>query len=281
MNDHDKFDCHIIKEMIINNKLSIYRLNQKELNLLIDYEMDLIAESPVKIDNSFLNLCLDALKKYENYDEIISLEEQRKIGEKTYQKFLEKKSNDASLTIRKVPSFRKTIRYFIAAAILLVALTATVAAVWNPFVSWLKERKLIDVEQGEVLENDEGSFASDTYRSFSSIDEMEYALDLHIEIFDHISSSPKSIKFTTQGTEKTIIAQYNIEQKEVYMKIYLENAPYKQEAMENSELEIITINEIDGYIIKRNEVQFITFKDKYVYIIISDSLNTIIQFMEG
>lgn len=281
MNDHDKFDCHIIKEMIINNKLSIYRLNQKELNLLIDYEMDLIAESPVKIDNSFLNLCLDALKKYENYDEIISLEEQHKIGEKTYQKFLEKKSNDASLTIRKVPSFRKTIRYLIAAAILLVALTATVAAVWNPFVSWLKERKLIDVKQGEVLENDDGSFASDIHQNFSSIDKMEDELGIHLELFDNIPFSPELIKLTTQGNEKAIITQYNINQEQIILTIYLENAPYSQEAIMKSQFEKKTIYNLQWYVVPSDHIQLIAFIDEYTYNISGSSLDILLKFMEG
>ena len=281
MNDHDKFDCHIIKEMIINNKLSIYRLNQEELDLLIDYEMDLIAESPVKTDNSFLNLCLDALKKYENHDDMISLEEQRKIGEKTYQKFLEQKSNDVSLAIIKVPSFRKTVRYFIAAAILLVALTATVAAVWNPFVSWLKERKLIDVKQGEVLENDDSNLTSDIHQSFASIDEMENALGVHIEIFDHISALPELIKLTTQGNEKKIIIQYNIKQEQIILTIYLENPPYHQETMMKSKFEKKTFYNLQWHIVPSDHIQLIAFIDTYTYNISGSSLDIILEFMEG
>lgn len=280
MNDHDKFDCHIIKEMIINNRLSIDYLSQKELDILIDYEMDIIAESLIPIDNSFLNLCLEALKKYENYDDMISLEDQRKIGEKTYQEFShqEQKTN----THRKTIPPKKLLRYFIAAAVLLVALTATVAAVWNPFVSWLKERKLIDVKQGEVLENDNGRFTTDTKcASFSSIEEMEKQIGLHIDIFDYILVSPKSIILTTQGTETKIITQYSVNQKEVRLTIYLENAPYRQEAMEQAQIEKGTLWELEGYIIRHSGVQFIAFEDDYVYDISGNSLDTILQVMKG
>lgn len=280
MNDRDKFDCHIIKEMIVKNKLSINCLNQEELNVLADYEMDIIAESEIPIDNSFLNLCLETLKKYENYDDMISLEDQRKIGENSYQKFLHQKQKTTG--IRKSVPTKTLFRHLIAAAILLVALTATVAAVWNPFVSWLKERKLIDVKQGEVLENDNGRFTTDTkYASFSSIEEMEKQLGLHIEIFDHISATPESIKLTTQGNIKFIIAQYNIDQKKVILRIYLENAPYHRESMAQAQREKEFLWNLEGYIIRRSEIQFIAFDNNYVYNISSDSLDTILQLMKG
>ena len=279
MNDRDKFDCHIIKEMIVKNKLSINCLNQEELNVLVDYEMDIIAESEIPIDNTFLNLCLETLKKYENYDDMISLEDQRKIGENSYQKFLHQKQKTTG--IRKSIPTKTLFRHFIAAAVLLVALTATVAAVWNPFVSWLKERKLIDVKQGEVLENDNGSFASDAYQSFSSIDEMEDALDLHIEIFDHISIAPDSIKITTQGTEKTIIVQYVMNEEKIFIKTYLENAPYNKDALEQSQYRKQMINGMDWHIITVKDTTLISFEDNYVYVITANSLNTILTLMEG
>lgn len=265
--------------MIVKNKLSINCLNQEELNILIDYEMDIIAESEIPIDNSFLNLCLETLKKYENYDDMISLEDQRKIGENSYQKFLYQKQKTTG--IRKSVPTKTLFRYLIAAAVLLVVLTATVAAVWNPFVSWLKERSLLDVEQGEVFENDNGSFASDAYQSFSSIDEMEDALDLHIEIFDHISVLPESIKLTTQGNIKFVLIQYKVDHKNVILKIFLENAPYHQEAMEQAQTEKEYLWELEGYIIRHSETQFIAFDNNYVYDISSDSIETILQFMKG
>ena len=279
MNDRDKFDCHIIKEMIVKNKLSINCLNQEELNVLIDYEMDIIAESEIPIDNSFLNLCLETLKKYENYDDMISLEDQRKIGEKSYIEFLHQKQKTTG--IRKSVPTKTLFRYLIAAAVLLVVLTATVAAVWNPFVSWLKERSLLDVEQGEVFENDNGSFASDAYQSFSSIDEMEDTLDLHIEIFDHISVLPESIKLTTQGNIKFVLIQYKVDHKNVTLKIYLENAPYNKDALEQSNYQKQIINRMDWHIITVNDTILISFEDNYVYAITANSLNTILTLMEG
>ena len=137
------------------------------------------------------------------------------------------------------------------------------------------------MEQGEVFENDNGSFASDAYQSFSSIDEMEDTLDLHIEIFDHISVLPESIKLTTQGNIKFVLIQYKVDHKNVTLKIYLENAPYNKDALEQSNYQKQIINRMDWHIITVNDTILISFEDNYVYAITANSLNTILTLMEG
>lgn len=282
MKKEDKLDCQKIKEMIINNTLSISALSESHLSMLIEYETECLMECEAEYDMAFMDLCCNALERIHPLS-VPTDEKIKKISENAYQEYMNMNSiNKTPYTPKtKIYPTKKLLRYFIAAAILLVALTVTVAAVWNPFVSWLKERKLIDVKQGEVLENDNGSFTSDTYQSFSSIDEMEDALELHIEIFDHISATPESIKLTTQGNVKFIIAQYNIDQKKVILRIYLENAPYHRESMAQAQREKEFLCNLEGYIIRRSEIQFIAFDNNYVYNISSDSLDTILQLMKG
>ena len=283
MKKQDKLDCQKVKEMIINHTLSISALSESALNMLIAYETECLMECETEYDMAFMDLCYNALEKFQDNNSVLSDEMIEELGKNAYQEYINMNLiNKTPYTPKtKIYPTKKLLRYFIAAAILLVVLTATVAAVWNPFDSWLKERKLIDVKQGEVLENDNGSFTSDTYQSFSSINEMEDTLDLHIEIFDHISATPESIKLTTQGNIKFIIAQYNINKKDVLIEIYLENAPYHRESLEQAKTEKQIIWELDGYMIRRSEIQIIAFDNNYVYNISSDSLDTILQLMKG
>ena len=280
MKKQDKLDCQKIKEMIINNTLSISALSESHLNMLIEYETECLMECEAEYDMAFMDLCCNALERIHPLP-VPTNDKIEEIAEKTYRHYPNNGFDNNCTNKIKTMSTRKLIRYLIAAAILLVALTATVAAVWNPFVSWLKERKLIDVEQGEVLENDNSNLTSDIHRSFASIDEMENALEVHIEIFDYINASPESIKLTTQGHEKKIIIQYNIKQEQLILTIYLENAPYNQELMEKSQMEKRTLWKLNGYVIQRSDVEFIAFDENYVYNISSNSLETILQFLKG
>ena len=282
MNTHDKLKCHQIKELILSKKLPIEFINEADLNILIDYEIDLITESKIVVDNHFLNLCLEALKKYENYEEIISLEDQQKIGEQTYQKLLHQQNNDVSQTAKKNITLGKMLRYLIAAAVLLVALTATVVAVWNPFVSWLKERKLVDIEQGEVLENELGTLTADTqYESFSSVEEMEADLDIHFDILGNIKASPRIITLEQQGNRKNIVAQYNMNQEIICLRIYLENAPYDKKLMDKAQLKKYLLCDIEWYIIENEDITLVAFNDNYVYSITTDTLSSLTNFIEG
>ena len=280
MKKQDKLDCQKIKEMIINNTLSISALSESLLNMLIEYETECLMECEAEYDMAFMDLCCNVLERIHPLP-VPTDDKIEEIAEKTYRHYPNNGFDNNCTNKIKTMSTRKLIRYLIAAAILLVALTATVAAVWNPFVSWLKERKLIDVEQGEVLENDNSNLTSDIHRSFASIDEMENALEVHFEIFDYINASPESIKLTTQGHEKKIIIQYNIKQEQLILTIYLENAPYNQELMEKSQMEKRTLWKLNGYVIQRSDVEFIAFDENYVYNISSNSLETILQFLKG
>ena len=284
MKNQDKLDCQKIKEMIINNTLSISSLSESHLNMLIEYETERLMECEAEYDMAFMDLCCNALERIHPLS-VPTDEKIKEISENAYQEYMNMNSiNKSSYYTPKAKIYptKKLLRYFIAAAILLVALTATVAAVWNPFVSWLKERKLIDVKQGEVLENDVGCLTNDReYTNFSSIDELEKELEINLNVLHNFLYTPQSIKYTTQGTQKEIITQYNIEQKKIVVKTYLQNAPYQREALEQEQYEKRIIGETEWYVITIEDTTIICFDNNYVYTVTANSLNTIIRLMEG
>ena len=283
MKKQDKLDCQKIKEMIINNTLSISALSESHLNMLIEYETERLMECEAEYDMAFMDLCCNALERIHPLS-VPTDEKIKEISENAYQEYMNMNSiNKTPYTPKtKIYPTKKLLRYFIAAAILLVALTATVAAVWNPFVSWLKERKLIDVKQGEVLENDNGSFSADTQgQEFSSIEEMEKALDIYFDVLDNIRFRPYYIDYSRQGTKEIISLQYNLNQQEISFTIYLKNAPYYKEPLEQTKTQKQIFCDLEWYINTEDFTTTIAFDDDYVYIITADSLDIILTFMEG
>lgn len=277
MKKQDKLDCQKVKEMITNNSLSISALSESALNMLIEYETECLMECETEYDMAFMDLCYNALEKFQDNHSVLSDEAIEEIGKKAYQEYISCTSKT------KAPSAKTTLRCFIVAAVLLAMLTATVSAAWDPFASWLKDRKPEDMKRGEVLENEHGSFSIDPQAQFfTSIEEMEEQLGLHIEIFEHLSASPTLIIHNVHGNKNAIQAQYNIDQEKIIFTTYLENAPYYKDALEQANLQKQTIGNLEWYITKRNEIQtIIAFDDTYVYVITADSLDIILQFMKG
>lgn len=281
MKKQDKLDCQKIKEMIINNTLSISALSESHLNMLIEYETECLMECETEYDMAFMDLCCNVLERIHPLP-VPTDDKIEEIAEKTYRHHPNNGFDNNRTNKIKTMSTRKLIRYLIAAAILLVALTATAAAVWNPFVSWLKERKLIDVKQGEVLENESGNLTVDTQtQSFDSVSKMENSVGIHFEIFDNIFISPEFIQLSQHGIKKEVKLQYIINQEKIVLTIYLENAPYKEEYLQNAAYEKYTLANMDWYVIENENITIIFFDNIYVYTITADSLDTIITFIGG
>ena len=55
MKKQDKLDCQKIKEMIINNTLSISALSESHLNMLIEYETECLMECETEYDMAFMD----------------------------------------------------------------------------------------------------------------------------------------------------------------------------------------------------------------------------------
>ena len=244
MKKQDKYDCRKIKEMIMNNDLSVSVLSESHLNTLIEYEAECLMASKTEYDTTFMDMCCTALEALQK-STVPSDEKIAEIGEKAYREYIN--SNDYTKAFdtqkTKILPVRKPIRILVVTALLLVALTITVMAVWNPFCNWIEDLKeILNFNHGDIIENKNGSFSSDKdLQCFSSIDEMERAISTHFDFLDDISFEPTVIHFSQHGKEKFVYLQNTINEKPVSITIYLENAPYYQELMESSNLPKQTI----------------------------------------
>lgn len=286
MNKNDKCDCHIIKELIINNKIPIDKLTKQELEALIDYEIEIISNSDIVVDNTFLNLCLEALRKYENYEDLIPLDEQRKIGKKVYEKLInsqKQKTTSKHTIIHKHFSVSKSIRVIVAATLLIIALSATIIACWNPLVHWFSSiRDIFDVKQGDVVSNEFGDLTADhNYLEFDTINELKTHINNDLILLDRFSEPIECIQLTTYGNKRCVSVYYKVTESEIKMQIYLENAPYKQSLLEQSNYERYIDPYTTWFIIPTESYQAICFYEKYVYVINAETYEELLNFLRG
>ena len=285
MKKQDKYDCRKIKEMIMNNDLSISALSESHLNTLIAYEAECLMASKTEYDTTFMDMCCAALEVLQQ-STVPSDEKIAEIGEKAYQEYIN--SNDYTKAFdtqkTKILPARKPIRILIVTALLLAALTITVMAVWNPFSNWIRNIKdSFNLNPGDVMENEHGSLSSDkTTQKFSSVDEMEKTIGIHFGLLDEISAVPDYIDISQHGKKKVVNMQYQLDAKQIALTIYLENAPYYQEPMEQMNITKQMLGNWEWYITEYDNYQtIIAFEDGYVYSITADSLDIIKIFMKG
>jgi len=284
MKKQDKYDCRKIKEMIINNDLSISALSESHLNTLIAYEAECLMASKTEYDTTFMDMCCAALEALQQ-STVPSDEKIAEIGEKTYREYINNNvyAKDFEAQKTKLLPTGKLVRILVVTALLLVALTITVMAVWNPFCNWIDDIKdRLNLNPGDVIENENGSFTSDQeIQEFSSVDEMEETLGIHFELLNDIPAQPSYISIAQHGNKKAINILYECNEKTTELMICLENAPYHQEPMEQANLQKQTICNLEWYITTYDNYQtIVTFDNDYVYVITADSLNTIETLME-
>ena len=286
MKKQDKYDCRKIKEMIMNNDLSVSVLSESHLNTLIAHEAECLMASKTEYDTAFMDMCCAALEALRQ-STVPSDEKIAEIGEKAYREYINNNVNyeafDAIKT--KILPVRKSIRILVVTALLLVALTITVMAVWNPFCNWIEDIKdLFNLDTGNTIENDNGSLASDKdIQMFSSIDEMEKNLSIHFHFLDEITVKPICIDMSQQGNKKEINIQYQLDEKIILLTIYLENAPYYREPMNQANIPKQRIGNREWYItayVNKHQT-IVAFDDNYVYAITADSLDTIQTLLKG
>lgn len=283
MKKQDKYDCRKIKEMIMNNDLSVSVLSESHLNTLLEYEAECLMASKTEYDTTFMDMCCTALEALQK-STVPSDEKIAEIGEKAYREYIDSHtySKTFDTTKTKILPRRKPIRILVVTALLLVVMAATVMAVWNPFCDWIDDLKdLFNINPGDVIDNYEGSLTTDnTYTEFSSIAEMEEMIGIHFDLIDDISFSPSYIEMSQQGKEKRIFMQFGHSEQKISLIIYLENAPYHQEPMEQANLQRQTLGNLEWYITACESYQtIVAFGNGYVYAISADSLNTIKTFM--
>lgn len=285
MKKQDKYDCRKIKEMIMNNDLSVSVLSESHLNTLIAYEAECLMASKTEYDTTFMDMCCAALEALQK-STVPSDEKIAEIGEKAYQEYIN--SNDYTKAFdtqkTKILPARKPIRILIVTALLLAALTFTVMAVWNPFRNWIDDIKdLFELNPEDTIENGHGSLTHDKeFQQFSSVAELEKAVSIHFNLLDEITVTPNSVSSVQYGKKKTVEIQYKITEKQILLTIYLENAPYYREPMDQANIPKQMLGNREWYITECDNYQtIVSFDDNYVYAVTADSLDTIQTLLKG
>ena len=267
-----------LKELIIAKEIDIKSLDKVELEALIDHEYEMMDEN--RFDDQFLNLCLQELDRFIDTSFLDKIDADA-IIDNAWHIYDEETTKDA--TRKSAFGFKKTARILIAAAVLAALLAVTAVACWNPFSKWFADihDKLI-VERGEVIENEHGSFTSDdSFQNFSSIEEMENEVGVEFDVLDAISSTPTSIHITQQGSYKEVCLEYQINESKVLFTIYLENAPYYKEPLEQAEWNKQTLCNLEWYVIAEDFVTLVSFDNNYVYVVSAESLDTLTALLKG
>ena len=145
---------------------------KKKLELLIDYETETVVNSKTEPDLTFLNDCYEALKKYENSDNIISEKNLKEIEQKARIRYQSKFTH-------YIPR-KRLATIIIAAALLICLLCMTAYAYLNPFSQFVKNVKdLLGIESGAVINNGDGELSADKNAVvYESIEDLEKAFGL-------------------------------------------------------------------------------------------------------
>ena len=270
----------------MNNDLSVSALSESHLNTLIAYEAECLMASKTEYDTAFMDMCCAALEKLQQ-STVPSDEKIAEIGEKAYQEYINTNvyAKDFDTRKTKILPTRKLVRILVVTALLITALALTVMAVWNPFCDWIEDLKeILNLNQGDIIENEDGNFSSDKdILFFSSVYEMEQATSTHFDLLDDISVTPNRINIAQQGKTKQIFIEYETNKDQIILMIYLENAPYYEEPMEHANLQKQLISSFEWYVMIpiNNQQTIVAFDNNYVYTITADSLDTIQTLMRG
>lgn len=151
MKNIDKSDCRTVKELIINEKISIDLLNEYELEKLIDYETENVINSKTEPDMSFLNACYEALGKYKDYKNIISEEDVNEIAGNAYQQYLSAQISNAKPKKRNRIFTKVAISFASVCLVLLSSFSVMALAMGGYSQAW----NYISTHVHEILHMDE------------------------------------------------------------------------------------------------------------------------------
>lgn len=267
-----------LKEMIITKQIDIKSLDKIKLEALIDHEYETMDEN--HFDDQFLNLCLQELDRFIDASFIDKIDADA-IIDNAWHIYDEETTKDA--TRKSAFGLKKTARILIAAAVLAALLTVTAVACWNPFSKWFADiRDTLKVKHGEVIENEHGSFTSDdSFQNFASIEEMENEIGAEFDVLDAIVSTPSSIRITQQGSRNAVWVSYKLNENQLQFTIYLENAPYHKELLEQAGWDKQTLCNLEWYVIAEDFVTLVSFDNNYVYVVSAESLDTLTALLKG
>ena len=131
MKRQQKLDCQKIKELILNEIIDINSLQENELEILIDFEEENIIKCDIEYDMTFLNKCMVALKKFQNYENMFSEQNMETISNSAYQQYVSKFSNNSltpTLNTKKNIPMKKMIRICVSVGALILLITGLPAS---------------------------------------------------------------------------------------------------------------------------------------------------------
>lgn len=286
MKRQQKLDCQKIKELILNEIIDINSLQENELEILIDFEEENIIKCDIEYDMTFLNKCMVALKKFQNYENMFSEQNMETISNSAYQQYVSKFSNNSitpTLNTKKNIPMKKMIRICVSVGALILLITITTIACWNPFSKWIDSiYDLFEVKQGEILTENNSDLSIDNQgRIFKTVSDLEATLNINLRLLKNIPYQPDKIELITMGNASYVDIRYTIDQTPLMLKIYLKNAPYNKEYLLNSQYEREFINNIEWVLISQDNFQAITFYEEYVCVALTNTSDDLIKFFKG
>ncbi len=287
MNNENNMDYQRIKHLVLDKKLSLRNLSEESLNTLIEIETENLMLSQVEYDMTFLDMCYDALKQYHDYDAVLSSERIQELSNTALSAY----NKDVHLTEKsgRGCSRKKAIRILIAAAVIMTLLAGTLLAAWNPISEWFSDLyDLLKVERGSIFEGENSDLSVDNDPDvFESVAELEAYMGMQFDILHDIKIEPKTIQVIQEGNSVTgeyrcVRCKYAFSENEVLVQVYVENAPYREEFLMESNTEIYHINERKFYIMEtENGCRALLFDEMFVYFISITDYDILMEFLKG
>ena len=74
---------------------------------------------------------------------------------------------------------------------------------------------------------------------------------------------------------------YKLNENQLQFTIYLENAPYHKELLEQAGWDKQTLCNLEWYVIAEDFVTLVSFDNNYVYVVSAESLDTLTALLKG
>ena len=156
---------------------------------------------------------------------------------------------------------------------------------------WLKRIIIIVIVMGlvafgviKLIENKTSNVEKSALETLESLE--SYYMEASMDFYKGEDSRTYIVKVSYKNNEdgdlfKVSMFDKAINQEQIILTIYLENAPYSQEAIMKSQFEKKTIYNLQWYVVPSDHIQLIAFIDEYTYNISGSSLDILLKFMEG
>ncbi len=263
------------------NKKQIFD-EQEDLQIckeLIDREL---SKDEHEIDTDAINRWVDEMLQLQGLEYQADEQSDQEEIKQVFARFASSEQKNVS---KEKPRHRikKTIISVLAAAILLAALSLTAYGFWGPSETFMQNiRQILSLERGEMLTISEEEFYSDNYaKQYDTLEEFTKIENISILSPENIPLIKKAgITFYYYGASDTDIVQC-VFSNHVEMQVYLTNAPYPKDVMEDLEdIEKLQIGEYKCYIIDNylsGTLSFVLYDRDYVYVVTSADRDALID----